>query len=116
MSTSSSSEKETRPARWKSIFKNLALSAVTFLICIGLVEVTLRCIGYGHVEIYEPDSLLYWRLKPNQDCYTKIDRKPVHINSHGTRGADFIVPKPANTIRILSLGDSRTFGWGMNDG
>ncbi len=39
----------------------------------------------------------------------------MHINAHGTRGPDFVVPKPANTIRILSLGDSRTFGWGLGD-
>ena len=78
-------------------------------------ELVLRFCGYGNVEIYQPDATLYWKLKPNQDCYTKIDHKPVHINAKGTRGADFQVPKPQGTFRILSLGDSRTFGWGMNN-
>ncbi len=54
----------------------------------------MRIAGYGNVEIYQPDPLLYWKLKPNQDCYTKIDRKPVHINSLGTRGAEFQATKP----------------------
>lgn len=54
--------------------------------------------------------MLFWKLKPDQVCYTKIDRKPVHINSRATRGAEFIVPKPAGTKRVPSLGDSRTFG------
>src|SRR5437870_7327775 len=105
-----------KPPRWKRLLQNLALSLVTFLLCAVALEIVLRLNGYGNLEIYEPDPALYWKLKPNQDCYTKIDHKPVHINSHGTRGADFVVPKPAKTIRILSLGDSRTFGWGMNDG
>jgi hypothetical protein len=67
------------------------------------------------VEIYEPDPVLYWKLKPGQNCYTKIDRKPVHINSLGTRGPEFNPAKPPHTIRILSLGDSKTFGWGLTE-
>jgi lysophospholipase L1-like esterase len=58
---------------------------------------------------------VFWRLKPNQDCFTKVGHKPVHINSHGTRGPEFTLAKPPGAIRILSLGDSRTFGWGLTD-
>ena len=75
----------------------------------------MRLAGLRELEIYEPDPKLYWRLKPNQDCYTKIDRKPVHINSQGTRGPEFHRAKPPGTFRILSLGDSRTFGWGLTE-
>lgn len=39
----------------------------------------------------------------------------MHINSHGTRGPEFSDAKPADTLRILSLGDSRTFGWGLTE-
>ena len=115
MSTNNSSERAIRKSRGKSSIKNLALASFTFFLCLALTEVVLRLMGYGNVEIYEPDPLVYWRLKPNQNCYTKINHKPVHINAHGTRGSDFAVPKPPNTIRILSLGDSRTFGWGLSD-
>ena len=75
----------------------------------------LRLCGYGNLEIYEPDPALYWKLKPGQDCYTKVGHKPVHINSHGTRGPEFQTAKPPNTLRILCLGDSRTFGWGLSE-
>ncbi len=101
--------------RWKRWLQNLALSAVTFFLCFAVFEVTLRLCGYGNLEIYEPDAALYWKLKPNQDCYTKIGHKAVHINSHGTRGAEFQAEKPPDTIRIVSLGDSRTFGWGLDE-
>ncbi len=106
------------PARkpfWKRLLQNLLLSGTVFLLCFAALEITLRLMGYGNLELYQPDAKLFWRLKPNQDCYTKIDRKPVHINSHGTRGPDFSDEKPAGVIRILSLGDSRTFGWGLTD-
>lgn len=101
--------------RWKRALQNLALSFSVFFVCVALVEVGLRLAGYGNLELYQPDPKLYWRLSPNQDCFTKIDHKPVHINSHGTRGAEFAVDKPTNTFRILSLGDSRTFGWGLSE-
>ena len=106
------------PARkpfWKRLLQNLLLSGTVFLFCFVALEITLRLMGYGNLELYQPDAKLFWRLKPDQDCYTKIDRKPVHINSHGTRGPAFSDEKPSGVIRILSLGDSRTFGWGLTD-
>lgn len=111
------SEIVTPPAkpRWKSWLQNLTLSAVVFLLCLLIFEVALRFCGYGNLEIYQPDPKLYWRLKPNQNCYTKIGHKPVHINAQGTRGPEFTTEKPPGTFRILSLGDSRTFGWGLTD-
>src|SRR6266850_3822339 len=101
--------------RWKRLAQNLALSLGVFLLCAGAFELLLRLNGYGNLEIYEPDPLLYWRLKPNQNCYTKVDHKPVHINSHGTRGPEFQSQKPTNSFRIISLGDSKTFGWGLSE-
>ncbi len=103
-------------SRWQRLAQNLALSLGVFLLCVGVFELLLRLNGYGNLEIYEPDPALYWKLKPNQDCYTKVDHKPVHINSHGTRGREFQTEKPTNSFRILSLGDSRTFGWGLSEG
>ena len=88
MSTSSSS-KPARPSRWKNALKNLALFAAMFLLCGMVAEGVLRLMGYGNLEIYEPDPLLYWRLKPNQNCYTKVNHQPVRINAHRTRGAEF---------------------------
>jgi len=119
MSTNSSSDPipaAKPPARFKALLVNLGLSLCSLLVFAGLFELALRLMGYGNIEIYEPDPIVYWRLKPNQNCYTKVDHKPVHINSQGTRGAEFQVPKPPRTLRIVSLGDSRTFGWGLSEG
>ncbi len=99
----------------RRLAQKLLLSVIVFVFCGVALEMTLRMMGYGNLEVYQTDEKLFWRLKPNQDCYTKIDHKPVHINSNSTRGPEFSVKKPAGTIRILSLGDSRTFGWGLTD-
>ena len=86
-----------KPSRARKFAQNLALFALVFLLCFVVAEIALRLAGYGNLEIYQPDRRLYWRLKPNQDCFTKVDRRPVHINSHGTRGAEFPAEKPART-------------------
>jgi lysophospholipase L1-like esterase len=104
-----------KKSRFAGFLQNMGLAGVTFLFCFVAVEIALRLCGFGNLEIYAADPVLYWRLKPNQNCYTKIDHKPVHINSLATRGPEFSITKPANTIRILSLGDSKTFGWGMSE-
>lgn len=110
--TQSGGRRSSRRRRW---LQNLTLSAVVFLLCVLACEMALRFAGFGNLEIYEPDARLYWRLRPNQDCFTKVDHRPVHINRLGTRGPEFQIEKPARTFRILSLGDSRTFGWGLAD-
>src|SRR5438445_2491659 len=102
-------------SRRRRLAHNLTLACVVFLLCLVFCEIALRLAGYGNLEIYEPDARLYWRLRPNQDCFTKVDHRPVHINALGTRGPEIQSAKPAGTFRILSLGDSRTFGWGLAD-
>jgi len=78
-------------------------------------EITLRQFEYGGLVIYQADSKLFWRPAPNQNCYTKFNHKPVHINTKGTRGKDFDSNKPKDVYRIISLGDSRIFGWGLSE-
>lgn len=104
------------PARRRGrLLPKLMLSLGSLFVFLLIAEGVLSLAGFGNVEIYEPDPKLFWRLKPNQDCFTKVDNKPVHINSRGTRGPEFDLPKPKGTIRILSLGDSKTFGWGLSE-
>ncbi len=108
--------KPARPGRRRGrLLPKLVLAGASLGVFLLLAEGALSLAGFGDVEIYEPDPKLFWRLKPNQDCHTKVDHKPVHINSRGTRGPEFEVPKPKGTLRILSLGDSKTFGWGLTE-
>lgn len=111
---SHSPESPSAPRKGRLLPK-LAAAAISLGLFLVLAEIVLHLAGFGQVEIYDADPKLYWRLKANQDCYTKVDHKPVHINSRGTRGAEFDPVKPANVVRILSVGDSKTFGWGLTE-
>lgn len=99
----------------KLLLQNLVLVCTSSFLFLLLLEITLRCFGYGSLVIYQPDLKLFWKPLPNQNCYTKFGHKPVHINSKGTRGPDFDGKKPKNVFRIISLGDSKTFGWGLSE-
>jgi lysophospholipase L1-like esterase len=112
MTTAAGSRK---PSRLKLLAMGCAVAAVLCLLLLMLAELVLSFAGFGNVEIYQPDPVLYWRLKPGQQCFTKVNHEPVRVNSHGTRGAEFTVPKPPGTYRVLMLGDSRTFGWGLKE-
>lgn len=58
-----------------------------------------------------PDPDIPYVLKP--DLRGFFAGHPLRTNSFGMRGDDITVEKPANTLRILGLGDSVMFGWGL---
>ncbi len=60
--------------------------------------------------IFEGDPLLIWRLKPNLDAVV-WDFTPVSTNSQGLRYEGEIGKKTEGAFRIVSLGDSVTFGY-----
>jgi len=56
----------------------------------------------------------YSKFQPNRRLhqYGMFSKPtPIHINSVGLRGPDFLLPKPANTLRVICLGESSTFGF-----
>lgn len=59
---------------------------------------------------YEPNSTLILH-----GWASKIKLAKAHFNSDGFRGRDFSINKTNNTFRIMLLGDSFTFGHGLND-
>lgn len=65
----------------------------------------------GHRYLY--DAQLGWRNIPGWEATTM--GKPLTINSRGLRDRDHSLTKPANTKRILVLGDSFTWGYGVGD-
>jgi lysophospholipase L1-like esterase len=63
--------------------------------------------------VYQIDPELRYILAPNQRGW--IDDGFVTTNSLGFRGPEVALPKPAGRFRIVAIGDSLTFGWGVND-
>ncbi len=68
----------------------------------------------GHAgACFREDPLLPFGLIPGR--YPIVHGGVVSINSLGYRGAEFAPAKPPETLRILFVGDSFTFGYGVDD-
>lgn len=66
----------------------------------------------GHKYLYDPE--LGWRNIPNWSATT--NGYPLTINSQGLRGREYPYQKSKGTKRILVLGDSFAWGYGVADG
>ncbi|MCP5058390.1 MAG: hypothetical protein GY937_16935 [bacterium] len=108
----------------KSTLKSLGLLAVTVLAYLVLLEIGVRYVVDDGMQ-YDLEMWKYAKElkqvssdpgighehRPNTSAHLMgVD---VTINATGQRGREFARPKPDRTFRILMLGDSLTFGWGV---
>lgn len=94
MKTAASSK---RPSRWGNLGKNVLLVAGSLLLCLLMLEAGLRLFG---PDLKRVPGFTYG--------------KAVVKNSHGFRDREYTMAKPQNTYRILVLGDSFTWGVGLD--
>jgi lysophospholipase L1-like esterase len=59
------------------------------------------------------DPQLSFVHAPNRSAF--LMGTPVSINSHGLRDREYSEEKPPNVYRVMMLGDSTTFGWGVRE-
>lgn len=102
---------ESRPGKRPAFVAPL----VTVLVLIA-VEIACRAaVEPSRLEkilaILERDPALIWRLRANLD--TVFENQPVRTGAQNLRGETFAVPKPPGTFRVVALGASPTFGWGV---
>lgn len=101
-------DREPRPrreGRVRRLLPKLALSAVTCLLCLLVLEVALRLTGYGAVGHREGNVVLH---------VTEEFRHRVVLNDLDLREAP-IPPKAPGEIRLMAIGDSFTYGIGVED-
>lgn len=76
-------------------------------LAVGFAEVLLRLLGVSFPAPYIPDEYTGTRLRPGLSAwFTKEGLAFVTINNDGFRDRQHARDKPANTYRILVLGDS----------
>jgi hypothetical protein len=113
---------QSRPAKerrhlWARRALLLALSCGFALLTCELIA---RALFLAPPYPYREPSLAYIR-DPQLIYFHKvkqvgwIDDGKASINSIGLRGPELVIPKPEDRFRILVIGDSLTFGWGVND-
>ncbi len=99
----------------------LGISFCSVLVTLLLLEIGIRIVKPQDLEFW--DSHQFRRVQsaaphfveniPNS--HANFIGVPVAINSDGLRGREINTPKPPQTFRILAVGDSVTFGYGVRE-
>jgi lysophospholipase L1-like esterase len=112
----------------KEILNRVFLTAASLVIMLILMELIIRLMPYKYN--YKADSHFYepihrysnarevmYELVPNSgfEDSNNLWHVPIHINSYGFRYRDFTLEKARDDIRVLVLGDSVTFGPGVEE-
>jgi lysophospholipase L1-like esterase len=102
----------------------VAVAAASLIFSLLALELGLRVLD-RRVMIYDLEMWKYAKyVKREADdpaighehvpkARARLDGVQVAINSHGLRDDEYDYAKPRDTVRILVLGDSNTFGWGV---
>ncbi len=108
----------------RSRLKPLSLAAACVLVYLGVVEIGVRTFVDDGMQ-YDLEMWKYAKTlkRISEDPEIGHEHRPgtaahlmgvdVSINATGQRDRAFDSPKPEGTVRILMLGDSLTFGWGV---
>lgn len=104
---------ERRFIKWRNLVLNGCLILFGILAPLSLGELALRLM---HHQVTSFDDRSFrrsaWSFRPNshEDGYIGV---PVTINNLGLRGPDTTLEKPPGVFRIIGVGDSITFGYGV---
>lgn len=101
------------------MFVKRAKFIVTCLLCIIAIEIIARLILPATrlntleavSQILTQDNTLFWRQRPHLN--TKFQAVNVFTNFFGFRSKEINLVKDIRTYRIICLGASPTFGWGV---
>ncbi len=104
------------------MIRNLAFSLVMLVMVFGAVEAGLTAMGWPEPD---PDAKfahkdVYWVQDAHQEEEPVAHRETgglftVTTDEHGLRAPIHPTTKPSDVTRIMTMGCSTTFGWGVND-
>jgi lysophospholipase L1-like esterase len=108
------------PGNRRRRLAQIALSIVVTLMAVGALELAVRIARPNQRDFYNGAKVLRPSARPGQrhelipnsvnESYIGV---PVRINSLGLRDREISLRKHDGTFRILALGDSITFGFGV---
>jgi hypothetical protein len=103
----------------KAVAQQLALVAMSTLLALVLMDLGYRWLIEPEAIVPKSvgrfDEQLGWALVPHASASSSATGKRIdyEINGKGLRDDEADYAKPSDTLRILLLGDSRTFGYGV---
>jgi lysophospholipase L1-like esterase len=111
--------------RLKAFAGALALVTASTLIALGIGELVARFFfpptpvaledGLWSSGAYRNDPVLGWRPSPNMTYRSRVFDATFTTNSRGLRDSERSLETIPGVERIVVLGDSFTWGWGVND-
>lgn len=109
-----------RGAPIRRVVVGLALAAVASVAMLLVLEVAVRVVLPQDLAFFDGSAIkrpsarpgLRYELIPGGHTHDYVG-VPVSVNRLGLRDRELTVPKPPGTVRILGLGDSVTFGYGV---
>jgi len=98
--------------------KNFLLLIITIVLCLLGSEVFIRVwdppiAKPGMYQIHRPSPVFGWELLPGASGFGPAGTY-IHINGDGFRDNDYSLEKKVGVLRIMVVGDSFTFGMGVN--
>jgi lysophospholipase L1-like esterase len=107
-----------RSRKWLVVLVSSVLSLATAEILLRNVAPrrTIEVLAGAYPAMFEDSDYLPYRLRRGYSgrLATREFDTSVRINSRGYRGEEFAAEK-GDVFRILAIGDSYTFGWGVED-
>lgn len=108
----------------KQIFFKTIISLTTIILCLFVAEYYVKLNFPYKRELFEivkdsVDEKILFELKPNAKTtftgmYAHLPPTSIEISSQGIRDYEYHKEKPQDTYRIIILGDSIGFGWGVD--
>jgi len=114
----------------KRAFRYIVLPMVSIAVFVLVAELALYLFGVDphprgrdfivnrapdYPEAFLKDHDLFWRFRPDRAVVSEFfEGKSYRINRQGFRGDDFRIEKKG--LRVAILGNSCSFGWGIDDG
>jgi hypothetical protein len=112
---------KSRLSGWRGALAGSIVASISLLVTLGVLELALVVLypQGGSPLIFEFDPELGHRHKPNLDfvhVWNGHDNvSSIRTNSFGLRSPAVPLAKESGEYRILALGDSYTFGYGVGD-
>jgi lysophospholipase L1-like esterase len=100
----------------RRLLSGLVLAFVSVAVCVLVAEWVLGALNVLEAppQATQGHPRRGYQPRANYDGETKYGVR-LKINSRNLRSPEIAVPKPAGTKRVLVIGDSVTFGWGVDE-
>lgn len=96
--------------------KKVLFTLISVIIIFFVVEISMNQYSQKHLLLHKPHPSFLWEVCPGHNGRINIGGAIVFLStdSYGFRSGEVSLKKPPGAYRIMILGDSSAFGYGVN--